>query len=616
MIKVNCVKRFKDNNGRIYGYRLQDIYGNTRDFKPEDLKDEIRNGRLSVVNLTLTSDNRLIACEIQESSLSSYSNKKLYEPFSNGVYDVEKIDDTKCRIVLYKGNNVKTLTIPKDINGLAVVEVGRQAFAGHTEIEKVILPDCLMLINIEAFANCRGLKSIDIPKSVERIAENAFIGCAILASAVIGNDNTILGNGAFKGCSSVVLTYRGCKIVANKPNTGNNGILSSKDKVTSDGFEIETNSKGEVVLKSGKNAKEIIKIPDGVQIIDERAFMDNQNITGVIMPDSITIIHGAAFCNCRNLQNVVLSNKLKVMHDRAFGECSKLKSITLPSSVEVLEWGVFEGCNSLESISLPSSIKYIGPFVFNSCSKLANVEIPVKENLVIHSGTFDGTPWMTSKLSKENFFIHNNTLIDVNTEKCNGILKIPDGVVAIGHACLSRMLMSGEQLGGDRGNMTGIEIPSSVEVINNYAFAGSELQEIIIPKTVKFLGIGVFRECNKLGKVVIQGAKTYTWDDPSKDLTTVFKAGLFKDCTNLKQVELGAGVKSLHDINPFKGCTSLTDIILSNDYTEHYLSTFDGCPDAMVHYKDKSVPAKDFLNAFKHSDSKRDKNGDTFYTML
>ena len=56
MIQCKCIQKFRDNNGRIYGYRLQDINGQTQDVTSTDLKNVIAHKQLEVVNLSLTSD--------------------------------------------------------------------------------------------------------------------------------------------------------------------------------------------------------------------------------------------------------------------------------------------------------------------------------------------------------------------------------------------------------------------------------------------------------------------------------------------------------------------------------------------------------------------------------
>ena len=60
MIQAKCIEKFRDKNNKIVGYRLIDLNSKTQDFTPETLKNAINNKKIHVVNLTLTSDGRLI----------------------------------------------------------------------------------------------------------------------------------------------------------------------------------------------------------------------------------------------------------------------------------------------------------------------------------------------------------------------------------------------------------------------------------------------------------------------------------------------------------------------------------------------------------------------------
>lgn len=60
MIQTKCIQKFRDNTGKIYGYRLADSNGQIKDVRSEELKNAIRCKHISVVNLTLTSDSRLV----------------------------------------------------------------------------------------------------------------------------------------------------------------------------------------------------------------------------------------------------------------------------------------------------------------------------------------------------------------------------------------------------------------------------------------------------------------------------------------------------------------------------------------------------------------------------
>lgn len=55
-----CIEKFRDSNGKIIGYRLQDDSGRCLDIEAEQLKLAIFSNQLEVSNLKLTSDSRLI----------------------------------------------------------------------------------------------------------------------------------------------------------------------------------------------------------------------------------------------------------------------------------------------------------------------------------------------------------------------------------------------------------------------------------------------------------------------------------------------------------------------------------------------------------------------------
>ena len=60
MVTARCIQRFRNKNGQIYGYRLQDQTGKTIDVSPENLKQAMIDNVLNLTNLELTKDNRII----------------------------------------------------------------------------------------------------------------------------------------------------------------------------------------------------------------------------------------------------------------------------------------------------------------------------------------------------------------------------------------------------------------------------------------------------------------------------------------------------------------------------------------------------------------------------
>ena len=60
MIQAKYIQKFRDKHNNIIGYKLLDSHGNIKDVPSDKLKIAIKNKNIDVINLTLTSDNRLI----------------------------------------------------------------------------------------------------------------------------------------------------------------------------------------------------------------------------------------------------------------------------------------------------------------------------------------------------------------------------------------------------------------------------------------------------------------------------------------------------------------------------------------------------------------------------
>lgn len=75
MIKATCIEKLRDKNGTIKGYVLQDCNGVQMKFNSEQVKQAIFLQQLTVTNLKLTSDGRLID--------NNDSTKPMEKPYTN-----------------------------------------------------------------------------------------------------------------------------------------------------------------------------------------------------------------------------------------------------------------------------------------------------------------------------------------------------------------------------------------------------------------------------------------------------------------------------------------------------------------------------------------------------
>lgn len=65
MIQVRCIEKIRGKNNHIIGYTIQNLTGETRVVDKDKLKEAVRNKKIDIVNMTLTSDNRLIDKKIK-----------------------------------------------------------------------------------------------------------------------------------------------------------------------------------------------------------------------------------------------------------------------------------------------------------------------------------------------------------------------------------------------------------------------------------------------------------------------------------------------------------------------------------------------------------------------
>lgn len=113
MVRATCTQKFRDKHNVIKGYRLVDTEGKIKDVKSEALKQAIKDKKIEVVNLTLTSDDRLMYKEIVEEEMSPMEKIVLKFRLSGA----EQIS-TYCGHTVYMAidsNRNAALIIPDDV---------------------------------------------------------------------------------------------------------------------------------------------------------------------------------------------------------------------------------------------------------------------------------------------------------------------------------------------------------------------------------------------------------------------------------------------------------------------------------------------------------------------
>lgn len=155
-------------------------------------------------------------------------------------------------------------------------------------------------------------------------------------------------------------------------------------------------------------------------------------VKAVVVGEGITEIPELAFATLTSIERISLPETLTHIGDCAFSNCVNLSAIDIPNSVVCIGRCAFEG-SGLEQIRIPASLQSIGAYAFQGCDQLKSAYIGAVE--VIPEGMFSNCP-----------------------------------------------------------NLDMINIDNGVQKIDDFAFEGTALEFVSIPKSVTSLGRYVFND--------------------------------------------------------------------------------------------------------------------------
>jgi uncharacterized repeat protein (TIGR02543 family) len=174
----------------------------------------------------------------------------------------------------------------------AITSIGRYTFCYCRNLESITLSNSLTTLSDGLFYGCSKLKSITIPNSVIAIKYDTFGNCSELSTVSISSSVVSIGVQAFERCSKLT----SFTVDSNNPNYCSvDGVLFNKNKTS-------------LIQYLPGSIQTSYSIPNTVTTIEGVAFLDNVNLTSIVIPSSVTFIKFGAIFYCTGLKAVYANN--------------------------------------------------------------------------------------------------------------------------------------------------------------------------------------------------------------------------------------------------------------------------------------------------------------------
>ncbi len=379
------------------------------------------------------------------------------------------------------GSDYKELYIT-EIEFLGGKQIGTGAFYNCKNLEKITFSEGLIEIGNSAFLNCNKLDgTLIIPDSVQTIGRSAFEGCDSLDYLTIGSGVLYLGDRAF-------YTYYG-EISDMPVNINTVGTDIFGPTVEDDDGAIYSG----IYLVSFSNKKQLTSytVKEGTKVISGNAFNADPWLTEVNLPDTIVSIGDSAFACCPYLTTVNGVENVVNVGASAFASTTNLENISMPI-LKTVGAKAFYGCKKivLEDVFGPT-VETVGDQAYYDI--LGGNTLHFGENFKsIGDYAFR---WYGTGTRQVNEVIIDSQIVPArmypgvssDVMSSNVTLTINEGVKEIADDC---------NLGGvfyNSCNLTVSPMPSTLERIGNYGWAGTNPAEIIFSEGLEEIGDYAFK---------------------------------------------------------------------------------------------------------------------------
>lgn len=441
----------------------------------------------------------------------------------SGLYEVPAYAFSNCI-------NLKEVEIPLTVRG-----IGAKAFEDCVNLSNVTLPDSMAVISDTAFDGCPNVEFTATPGTYgaefaaafkkseveeveyEDVQDAEVVDADDVLNQINADENSENDLAAEEASSS---PQQGTEPTAEPTaspelpalsDTINNKTILGESSIVSGRAVIFIDNRRPNVLKGNQTSSRI----DLSNVADTMAESQESNgITtqeeesiGNLLADNAqkgkdfpkytivndTKIASQAFYQDSDLTEYIIDEGITEIGEFAFAR-SGLTSVTIPEGVTKIEYGAFYHCDDLSNVTIPDTVTEIEPYAFDKTSWITNMQTSTYPYLIVGDG------------------------ILIAYAGSDSVVNIPSGVKQIGAGAFK-----------DHMGITAVNIPDTVQVIGEEAFMNCRnlktvnggknlvkvkdrafmncpLSQVVIPSSMKEIGLGAYALANGTDTVVFEGS--------------------------------------------------------------------------------------------------------------
>ena len=301
-------------------------------------------------------------------------------------------------------------------------------------------------------------------------------------------------------------------------------------------------------------------------------FMSNPDL--MYLYTSEDTIGSYMFTECQNMECIKIPYGINSIENMAFQNNKALKEIVIPEGVKTIKGAAFRLCSNLEHISLPSTLNNIGANLVTECTSLQTVACAANEPPICLKESFDDMTGVTlyvpqgcaEKYRQSVGWCNFTTIVetdpmDIHVEEAGGLETI---INTLGFHAVENMKVAGYLNGSD------------IRILRQL-LGGKYHKSVEQTK-------GNLHHLDLSEATIVEGGEGYLFYEvmSNPDLQLIYTSNdnigfrMFWSCPNLQSIKLPQSVKIV-DNDAFLNCQSLVSVIIPEGVTEMRSLVFRSC---------------------------------------